>query len=274
VSATLFIVATPIGNLEDLSPRVRRTLSEVKLIAAEDTRRTGRLLSHIGVGTPLTALHEHNESDAVSGLLERLAAGESLALVCDAGTPLISDPGYRLVAAARERGVTITPVPGPSALTAALSVAGLPTDRFCFEGFLPAKSAARRATLEALAHETRTLVFYEAVHRIRAMIDDLAEAFGGERPAFIGRELTKLHEQLANGTLAELAARLHAGDIPEKGEFVVIVHGGAPAGAGLDADALARELAAVLPMRQAAAVTAKLAGGRANEIYRRLLDKK
>lgn len=274
MSATLFIVATPIGNLGDLSPRARRTLAEVELIAAEDTRHTGRLLSHIGADTPLIALHEHNESDVVAHLLDRLAGGASVALVSDAGTPLISDPGYRLVNAARERGIPVTAVPGPSALTAALSVAGLPTDRFCFEGFLPAKSAARRAALQALVHEERTLVFYEAVHRIAAMLDDLVRAFGGARLAFIGRELTKLHEQLAYGTLAELALRLHAGEIPAKGEFVVIVHGGTPAAADLEVDALASELAAVLPMRQAAAITARVAGGRANEIYRRLLEKK
>jgi 16S rRNA (cytidine1402-2'-O)-methyltransferase len=274
VSGTLYIVATPIGNLEDLSPRARRTLTEVELIAAEDTRHTGRLLSHIGANKPLTALHEHNESAATETVLQALDDGRSVALVSDAGTPLVSDPGYRLVNAARARGVTVVPIPGPSAVVTALSVAGLPTDRFCFEGFLPPKPAARRAAIQSLAHETRTLVFYEAVHRIGDMIEDLAAGFGRDRRACIGRELTKLHEQLACGDLGELAAQVANGVIPRKGEFVVAVAGGAPAASSLDADTLMRELADVLPLRQAAGIVARVTGGKRNEIYQRLLESK
>lgn len=274
MSATLFIVATPIGNLEDLSPRARRVLAEVELIAAEDTRHTGRLLSHIGVRTPLKSLHEHNETALVAMLLTALENGSSVALVSDAGTPLVSDPGFRLVAGARERGIDVSPVPGPSAVTAALSVAGLPTDRFCFEGFLPARQAARRAALQALVHEPRTLVFFESVHRIADTLADLAEAFGGERQAFLGRELTKLHEQLLPGTLAELSAMARSGAIPAKGEFVIVVRGGKPAAEGIDAVRLASELAAVLPARQAAAIVAKVTGAKKNEVYRRLLAAK
>jgi 16S rRNA (cytidine1402-2'-O)-methyltransferase len=274
VSGTLFIVATPIGNLEDLSPRARRTLTEVELIAAEDTRHTGRLLSHIGVNKPLKSLHEHNEENAVSGLLDLLEAGRSIALVSDAGTPLVSDPGFRLVAAARTRGIPVSPVPGPSALTAALSVAGLPTDRFAFEGFLPSKTAARRSALRDLAHDTRTLVFYESVHRIAEMLDDLCSEFGPDRPAYLGRELTKLHEQSVSGTLADLAASVRSGRITQKGEFVVVVGGGVAAASAVDALLLARELATEIPAAKAASLVARVTGARRNDIYRQLLADK
>ena len=274
VSGTLYIVATPIGNLEDLSPRARRILAEVELIAAEDTRRTGRLLSQFGVTTRLKSLHEHNETAAVGALIDALEQGRSIALVSDAGTPLVSDPGYRLVAAARARGIDVSPVPGPSALIAALSVAGLPTDRFCFEGFLPARGAARRRAIRALVNEPRTLVFYESVHRIGETLDDLLAGFGDDRPACILRELTKMHEQVVSGPLKELVRALETGDIARKGEFVVVVAGGEPATSGIDADALAIELADAMPLPQAAAVVAKLTGGKRNEIYRRLLARK
>ena len=178
MSGILYIVATPIGNLEDLSPRARQTLETVDLIAAEDTRHTGRLLSHFGVSTRLLSLHDYNEADQVDKIIDVLKAGESIALVSDAGTPLISDPGYRVVQAAHEIGITVSPVPGPSALAAALSVAGLPTDRFCFEGFLPAKQKARRERLASLAKESRTLVFYESVHRVENSISDMIEILG------------------------------------------------------------------------------------------------
>jgi 16S rRNA (cytidine1402-2'-O)-methyltransferase len=274
VSGTLYIVATPIGNLEDLSPRARRMLADVALIAAEDTRHTGRLLSHIGVQTPLKAVHEHNESAIVDSIIAVLEGGASVALVSDAGTPLVSDPGYRLVAEARARGIEVSPIPGPSAVMAAISAAGLPTDRFCFEGFLPAKSKARVDALRSLAHETRTLVFYESVHRIEAMLADLARVFGAGRRAFIGRELTKLHEQTVSGTLAEISDRLERGEIPRKGEFVVVVAGGEAAGTHAIVEDLARELAAVLPVRQAATIVAKVTGARRNEVYQKLLDAK
>ena len=273
MSGTLYIVATPIGNLEDLTPRARQTLANVDLVAAEDTRHTGRLLSSIGVKTPQMALHDHNEQRIARSLANDLAAGKDIALVSDAGTPLVSDPGSRLVAAARDRGIPVVPVPGASALTAALSVAGLPTDRFAFEGFLPSKRAARRQALEALANEPRTLVFYESVHRIADFLDDAASAFGATRPAFIGRELTKLHEQCVTAPLGELAGLLADGDITPKGEFVVIVGGSdVPEGHSVDTDRLLVELAAALPAKQAAAIASRVTGERRNALYARLLE--
>lgn len=223
--ARLYVVATPIGNLGDLSPRAAATLGAVALIAAEDTRRARRLLDHAGVRTPLTALHEHNETGAIPGLLRRLREGDDLALVSDAGTPLVSDPGYPLVRAVQEAGFTVIPVPGPSALTAALSAAGLATDRFVFEGFLPSRAGARRNAIAELASETRTIVWYEAPHRVAAAVDDLVAAFGADREAALCRELTKLHEQLLRAPLGELAAALAAGEVPARGEFVVAVAG-------------------------------------------------
>ena len=209
-AATLHVVATPIGNLADLSPRALDTLRTVAAICAEDTRHTRQLLAHFGIEQSLVALHEHNEDEMAGRLVARLLAGESLALVSDAGTPLVSDPGFRLVRAAREAGVRVSPVPGASALVAALSVAGLPSDRFVFEGFLPAKSGARRARLSALAGEPRTLLFYESSHRIEDTLADCVAAFGAERQAVVARELTKLFETVLDGTLAELHARVVA----------------------------------------------------------------
>jgi 16S rRNA (cytidine1402-2'-O)-methyltransferase len=273
MSGTLFIVATPIGNLEDLSPRARQTLADVDLIAAEDTRHTGRLLSHFGVKTRLLALHDHNEADRAQLLVDELQAGKSIALVSDAGTPLISDPGYRLVQAAHDAGVTVSPIPGPSALTAALSVAGLPTDRFCFEGFLPAKKEARRKRLAALASEQRTLVFYESVHRAEDCLQDLIEAFGGDRPASLCRELSKMHEQAVLATLAELHEQLAGGDITRKGEFVIVVGGADAAGEGsLDADRLLSELKGKLPDKEVARIAANVTDEKRNALYKRLLD--
>ena len=182
---TLFVVATPIGNREDLSPRARQVLSQVDLIAAEDTRHTGRLLSHFGINARLLALHDHNEEQQVPVIIDRLRNGESVALVSDAGTPLISDPGYRLLSAAHAAGLTTSPIPGPSAVISALSVAGLPSDAFVFEGFLPAKAQARKARLAALAGERRTLILLESVHKIRSTIPDLVESMGADRAAFV-----------------------------------------------------------------------------------------
>ena len=274
MSGTLYIVATPIGNLEDLTARARQTLAEVDLIAAEDTRHTGRLLSSIGVKRPLMALHDHNEVRASGILIRDLEAGRDVALVSDAGTPLVSDPGYRLVAAAHAAGLRVSPVPGPSALTAALSVSGLPTDRFCFEGFLPSKKGARRDALAKLRGEPRSLVFYESVHRIADFLDDAVGAFGAARPAFVGRELTKLHEQCVSATLGALCDQLAAADIATKGEFVVIVGGSRETSEShsLDIDSLLVELAAELPGRKAAALAAKLTGARPNALYARLLE--
>jgi 16S rRNA (cytidine1402-2'-O)-methyltransferase len=273
MSGKLFIVATPIGNLEDLTPRARQTLAEVDLIAAEDTRHTGRLLSHIGVKTRLLALHDHNEEQVVSKLVAVLQSGESIALVSDAGTPLLSDPGYRLVQAAHAGGIAVSPIPGPSAVTAALSVAGLPTDRFCFEGFLPAKKAARRNALETLSRETRTLVFYESVHRIADVLTDLCEAFGGERAAFVGRELTKMYEQCVQDTLGSLRDKIADGSIVGKGEFVIVVAGSdAPAESSLEIDRLLQALAAELSAKDAARVAAEATGLKRNDLYKRLLS--
>ncbi len=273
MSGTLYIVATPIGNLDDLTPRARQTLANVDLIAAEDTRHTGRLLSHIGVQSRQMALHDHNEESVTERILEALDAGQDVALVSDAGTPLVSDPGYRLVRAAHGAGITVSPLPGACAAVAALSIAGLPSDRFCFEGFLPARKTARRSALDAVAGEPRTLVFYESVHRIEEALADMAAAFGAERDAFIGRELTKLHEQGVRGTLGELAGWLADGDIAAKGEFVIVVAGAdASATDSRAADALLKELIAVLPAKTAAAVAAKVTGARRNEMYKRILE--
>lgn len=268
-SGTLFVVATPIGNLGDLSPRALETLKTVAAICAEDTRHTRQLLAHFGVDKPLVALHEHNEGEAAGPLVARLLAGESLALVSDAGTPLVSDPGFRLVRAAREAGIAVSPVPGASALVAALSVAGLPSDRFLFEGFLPAKANARRERLAALALEPRTLIFYESSHRIEDALDDAVAAFGAERRAVVARELTKLFETVLDGSLADLVQRVRADPNQRKGEFVLLVHG-----AGDDADAriiegrrLYAKLSEHLPPSTAAKVAAEWSGAPRKTLY-------
>ena len=221
----LHVVATPIGNLGDLSPRALDTLRAVAAICAEDTRHTRQLLSHYGIEQTLIALHEHNEAGLAERIVARLRAGESLALVSDAGTPLVSDPGFRLVAAARAAGIRVSPIPGPSALIAALSVAGLPSDRFAFEGFLPAKAGARRERLAELAAEPRTLIFYESSHRIEDALADAVTIIGADRPAAIARELTKLFETVFSGRLGELQARVAADPDQRKGEFVLLIQG-------------------------------------------------
>ena len=274
-SGTLFVVATPIGNRDDLSPRARQILRDVDLIAAEDTRHTGRLLSHFGIKTPQIALHEHNEEQKVGELIGRLGEGTSIALVSDAGTPLVSDPGFRLLDAAHAAGIPVSPVPGPSAVISALSVAGLPTDRFAFEGFLPARPKARRAALAALAAEPRTLVFFESVHKIKAALPDLVAVFGADRMAFIGREISKLHEQCVRAPLGRLSAALEDGQIVAKGEFVLVV-AGCPDGAGSERDevsmrALLAELMAVLPGSQAVDIVSRVTGRRRNEVYNAML---
>ena len=268
-TGTLFVVATPIGNLGDFGKRAQETLRSVAAICAEDTRRSGQLLAHFGIATPLLALHEHNEQQLAQRLVARLLAGDSLALVSDAGTPLVSDPGYRLVQAARAAGIRVSPVPGPCALIAALSVAGLPSDRFAFEGFLPAKASARRERLAALAGETRTLVFYESAHRIEESLADLCAAFGGERPAVLARELTKLFETVLDGTLANLQSRVQADPDQRKGEFVLVVQG-----MGEDADAKLAEgrrvhaiLARQLPPSTAAKLAAEITGAPRKALY-------
>ena len=256
-AGTLHVVATPIGNLADLSPRALETLRAVDAVCAEDTRHTRQLLAHFGLDRPLLALHEHNEAEVAARLVARLAAGESLALVSDAGTPLVSDPGFRLVRAAREAGIRVSPVPGPSAIIAARSGAGLPSDRFAFEGFLPAKPSARRERLASLAGEVRTRGFYEASHRSADTLADCVAAFGGERRAVLARELTKLFETVLDGGLAELQARVEADPNQRKGEFVLLVQG-----AGEDADAKVaegRRIYALLATELKPSVAAKLA---------------
>ncbi len=276
MSGTLYVVATPIGNLDDLTPRARQILGDVDRIAAEDTRHTGRLLTHIGAKTRQIALHDFNESEAALGLIDALRDGADVALVSDAGTPLVSDPGFRLVAMAHDAGIRVVPVPGASAVTAALSVAGLATDRFCFEGFLPARAAARQRRLEALKGESRTLVFFESVHRITETLEAMAGVFGPERPATLARELTKLYESVTRSTLGELAAGHGDGSLPSRGEFVIVVGGGEPGDErpAVDSDELLSALVDVLPGREAAHIVARVTGESRNVVYRRMLELK
>jgi 16S rRNA (cytidine1402-2'-O)-methyltransferase len=265
----LWIVATPIGNLDDISARAIDVLKRVERIAAEDTRHSAPLLARCGVKTPLTALHEHNEREECERLVARLREGAEIALISDAGTPLISDPGFRLVRAARAAGIAVSPVPGPCAAIAALSVAGLPSDRFVFEGFLPAKSAARRERLGELAGEARTLVFYESSHRVRECLDDMESVFGAERPAVLARELTKLFETVLDASLGELAARVVADANQQRGEFVLLVAGRSEAedsrlAEGRRVFALLRE---ELPPARAAKLAAAITGAARKELY-------
>ena len=221
-SGTLYIVATPIGNLEDITLRAIRVLREADLIAAEDTRHTRHLLDRYQIGTQLTSYHDHNKEEKAPVLVARLLEGKNIALVSDAGTPGISDPGYFLINLAVDQNVSVVPIPGATAAIAALSVSGLPTDSFVFEGFLPAKHTARLKRLRELVNEERTLIFYEAPHKIIKTVEDMLEVFGNRR-AVITRELTKMHEETIRGTLSEILKHLHTGSI--KGEFTVIVHG-------------------------------------------------
>lgn len=268
---TLYVVATPIGNLGDLSPRAREVLSNVALVAAEDTRHTGNMLRTLGIGTPLVSVHEHNESARVAELLDKLRSGISLALVSDAGTPLISDPGYSLVKAAVAANVRVVPVPGPSALTAALSVGGLATDRFVFEGFLAAKKSARRQRLGSVKEEERTLVFYEAPHRLEETLQDMAELLGTERRGVVCRELTKAFETVYHGSLRELCVQVQADSNMARGEIVILVEG-APAEVGIaaarmDAASVLNTLLEELSPSQAAKLAARLTGAKRNELY-------
>lgn len=271
----LYVVATPIGNLEDMSLRAQRILSEVDLIAAEDTRHSRHLLEHFGIATPMISLHEHNERWRVPQLMEELRTGKCIALVSDAGTPLISDPGFHLVRSVREQGLRAIPIPGPSSLIAALSVAGLPTDRFVFEGFLPAKADARRNRLQDLKRDQRTLVFFEASHRIQASLGDMATVFGGERQAVVARELTKLFEEIQGGTLSLLCRWIAASDNRQKGEFVVTVHGAIPSPECPETPDIRQMLTVLLkelPVKRAVTVAAELTGLKKNTLYTLALD--
>lgn len=279
--SVLYVVATPLGNLTDLSPRAISVLSGVDLIAAEDTRHSAPLLRHFGINTRCIPLHEHNERTASVSLVERLLAGASIALISDAGTPLISDPGYHLVVAARAQGIRIIPIPGPCALISALSASGLPSDRFVFEGFLPARESARKRRLEELRSESRTLIFYESPHRIVECLDDLASVFGADRHGVIAREISKLFETIHDDTLATLGAWLRADVNQQKGEFVVLVRGleqensleisGEP---DHETQRVLRILLAELPVKQAATLAAQITGAKKNVLYEFALRQK
>jgi 16S rRNA (cytidine1402-2'-O)-methyltransferase len=278
VAGRLYVVATPIGNLGDLSARARDTLQNCGLIAAEDTRHTGLLLKALGISTQQLSLHDHNEAARAHEIVERLTGGTSVALVSDAGTPAISDPGFHVVRAAAAAGVEVIAIPGPCAAIAALSIGALPTDRFCFEGFLPARAAARRERLLELAGEPRTLVFYESPHRIQETLQDCAQAFGAERAATVVREATKLHETVYRGTLQELLQRGAQDADFHRGEIVLLLAGAAPAAApsGADGhggrlDSVLKVLLAELPLKQAARLAAQLTEARDNEAYKRAL---
>lgn len=274
-NATLFIVATPIGNLGDISQRALEILRNADLIAAEDTRHSSRLTQHFGIPTRLVSYHDYSSSAREDTILAELAAGRSVALISDAGTPLISDPGYSLVARARQMQIQVIPIPGACALTTALCAAGLPTDRFVFEGFPPHKQGARRQLFESLADEQRTLIFYESPHRIADSIIDMKELFGEQRQAVICRELTKTWETIHGDSLGALSQWIMADDNNRRGEFVVLIHGAPAADQDAllsDADRQLRILLGELPVKQAATLVAKLTGLKKNAVYKRALE--
>jgi 16S rRNA (cytidine1402-2'-O)-methyltransferase len=267
----LYVVATPIGNLDDITLRAVQTLGAVDRILAEDTRHTRRLLDHLQVAKPMQAVHEHNETGLVESVLNALRGGQSLALVSDAGTPLISDPGFPLVRACRAEGIEVVAVPGVSAVITALSVAGLPTDRFRFEGFLPRKRQARVDRLTELRSEVVTLVCYESSHRISETLEDCVAVFGPARRAVLARELTKRHEIVKSAPLEELAAWVAGDPNQQRGEIVLLLAGAPGAGRPDDTERLLRVLLAELPVRQASAIAARFTGRPKNEVYRRAL---
>ncbi len=270
----LHVVATPIGNMADISLRALEVLREVDFIAAEDTRRTGRLLRHHGIHTPLISLHDHNEAQRTDAVLGRLEEGASVALVSDAGTPLLSDPGFPLVRACRQRGIRVVSVPGPSALMAALSVAGLPVDAFCFHGFPPRRAQARRERFASLADAPHTLVFYESSHRVLETLRDMADCFGPQRRVCLARELTKRHEEVLCLPVGELVQQLEAEPERCRGEFVLLVASAddPPAGRAPAPDAVLQVLLEELPLKQAVALAARITGAPRNRLYRRALE--
>ena len=274
----LYVVATPIGNLEDFSPRAVDTLRKVDLIAAEDTRHSRPLLRHYGIDTPTLAWHEHNERAQLEKMLSLLSEGKSVALVSDAGTPLISDPGFPLVREASAAGIKVVPIPGASALTCALSAAGLPTDRFLFAGFPPRGGSQRRQWFSELADERATLVFYESGHRIQSSLADMLASFGEQRDAVIGRELTKLHETFLRGALSELLERINEDEDQRKGEFVVLVAGAKEVASSeslsLDRDSLLLRLMQEMPLKKAVAILVELGAGKKNVLYEQALKLK
>ncbi len=274
-NGVLYVVATPIGNLDDISTRAVEVLSEVDLIAAEDTRHSRTLLRHFGVDTRMLALHEHNEYKALEKVIDCLKQGEAVAMISDAGTPAISDPGFALVRECHKQGITVSPVPGPSAVIAALSASGLATDSFMFEGFPSRTKGARRAEFQKLCDEPRTMLFYESSHRVQACLQDMADIFGPERPAVLARELTKLYETIIHGTLGYLCEILEQDPMQSKGEFVLLVSGqGQRTDDALnpEAERSMRILMQELPLKQAAALAAKLTGEKKNRLYQLGLD--
>ena len=280
-SGELYIVATPIGNLGDISARACEVLAAVDVVAAEDTRHSGRLLQHLGVTTPLRAYHDFSDADTAAELLQLLSAGKRVALISDAGTPLIADPGFRLVQAARRDGHKVIPVPGPSALLAALSVAGIPSDRFVFEGFLPQRAAARRTRLAELKDEPRTLIFYETPHRILSCLTDMQTVLGGDRPLFVARELTKKFETHHLGTIADTLHRLTADPNQQRGEFTLVLSGADKAQASDTAlqhalemaEVLQQELSETLSPKQMATILSRLTAARKNALYQALIKR-
>ena len=272
---TLYVVATPIGNLRDMTARAIETLKSVSCIAAEDTRHSMPLLQQFGIATPTISLHEHNERERSAKLLERLKQGESIAIISDAGTPLISDPGFLLVHDARQAGIKVVPIPGASAMIAALSVSGLATNRFSFEGFLSAKAKHRLEQLESLKHESRTMIFYEAPHRIVTSLKDMEKIFGEDRQAVIARELTKIYETIHGASLAELIAWIEEDENRKRGEIVLIIEGSQiklePENK-VAVDDILRILLEDLPLKQAVELAAKLSGKRKNELYQQALE--
>ena len=268
-SGTLYIVATPIGNLADMVPRAIATLNEVSVIACEDTRHSKKLLDHFNIDKPCVAYHDHTDKRSSGNLIKRLAAGDDVALISDAGTPLISDPGYRLVAEARAQGISVIPIPGASAVIAALSVAGLPTDKFKFIGFLPAKNSQRLSVLKDLKTTTETLVCYEAPHRITDTLIDMVAVLGPERPAFMAREITKACETYLHGTVAEVLDQVQVDSNQRRGEIVLAIGGYEDAmdTVSVDAEKILSLLLKELPLAKAAAVTAKITGGDKKQLY-------
>lgn len=269
------MVATPIGNMGDMVPRAIEILQTVDLIAAEDTRRSSQLLKQFNIATRLISYHDHSDTTKVDQVLEVLSRGDNVALISDAGTPLISDPGYRLVRRALDLGYTVSPVPGSCAAMAALSVAGLPSDRFVFEGFLPSKATQRQKALEALVKESRTLIFYEAPHRIADTMTDLCAIFGGDRQAVLARELTKAYETILSGSLAELEARVKSDTNQQRGEIVLLIHGFAGVAESQEESEQTQVLKVLLdelPVRQAASLAARITGGSRNRLYQQALN--
>jgi 16S rRNA (cytidine1402-2'-O)-methyltransferase len=275
--AVLYIVATPIGNLGDMTPRAVEVLQSVALIAAEDTRHSGRLMAHFNIKTPMISVHDHNERQRLQTILDKLSAGENIALISDAGTPLISDPGFYLVRGVRDAGFKVVPVPGCSAVITAMSAAGVATDRFIFEGFLPAKRTGRQQQLALIKSEERTVIFYESTHRIIETLNDMVEVLGADRYVVMARELTKTFETIHGDKVSDLLVWMEQDHHQQKGEFVLIVQGVEPKKEeGLSADTLhvLDTLLEELPVKQAAALAAKLTGEKKNALYQEALNRK